>query len=168
VKAGRNEHMKIQNRVLLELWNVLDRLNNKEHPVKFSYFIAKNRSRIKDNVDILMNLSRPTDDYLKYDTERVKLAKKFSDKDKNGKPIVENNQYILTENQSKFDIELEELQGKYTEEIDKAKKRNAEFNKLLDEEVEIDEFKISIDKLPEKIEARILELFMICGLILEE
>ena len=115
---------------LIKLWKVLDFFSNRPQPIKFSYFVAKNKMIIKDEVQILQQLVTPSQSFIEYDTKRVELAEKYADRDEDGKPIVENNTYIITEKKEVFDKELAELKEEYKEAIQ-------EFEKQLDEYAEL-------------------------------
>ena len=160
--------MKIKKKTFINLWGIFERLNNGVHPIKFSYFIAKNRKRMKEEIEILMGLTNSTDDYKTYDRERAGLANKLSDKDEKGNPIIQNGQYVIIEKQEEFQKQLKELQKKYKKDIEEQEKRIKEFNDILEEDVDFEGYQIHTDNLPEKIEPNTIELFMECNLINEE
>ena len=97
------------------------------------------------------------------DEERIKLAEQYSEKnkegkviyltakkDKDGKEVVKNNAYVL-EDENKFEKEFTKLKGKHKEAISKRDKQIEEYNKLLEEEIEIELHKIAMDDVPEDI-----------------
>jgi predicted SpoU family rRNA methylase len=109
--------------------------------VKFSYFVVKNLHIIKSEVDNLQEI-------------RKNILETNSEKDKKGKPILENvdsktgigNYKIIDE--KKFEKDMEE------------------FNKLLDEEVRLDFYKIKMSDIPETITSQ--QMMAIFNLIEEE
>jgi len=74
--------MKLTNNQLQNSTIALSKLSQKELPIKISFLLAKNISHINAELKI-------------YNDERQKLVEKYSIKDKNDKPIIENNQIKL-------------------------------------------------------------------------
>ncbi len=76
--------MKIKKRDLLNLYNAISELEGRPFSVKFSYFIAKNKVAMRDEISALDIAKRATDEFKSYDGERAKLAQKFADKNEDG------------------------------------------------------------------------------------
>lgn len=76
--------MKLSNERLVRDISGLSELTRKSLPVKISYAIAKNISKIESNVKI-------------YNEERQKLIDKYSVKDENGKTVISENNQITIE-----------------------------------------------------------------------
>jgi hypothetical protein len=75
--------MKFTNQKLINDIGVLRNIAQKQLPVKISYAIAKNISKVDSELKI-------------YNKERQKLVDKYAEKDKNGQPkINKNNQYNI-------------------------------------------------------------------------
>ena len=74
--------IKITNNQLQNSTVALSKLSQKELPIKVSFKLAKNISKINAELKI-------------YNDERQKLVEKYSIKDKDDKPIIENNQIKL-------------------------------------------------------------------------
>lgn len=129
----------MKKRELLGLSATLSNMN--VSGVKFSYFVVKNLHIIKSEVDNLQEI-------------RKNILETNSEKDKKGKPILENvdlktgigNYKIM--NEKKFEKDMEE------------------FNKLLDEEVSLDFYKIKMSDIPETITSQ--QMMAIFNLIEEE
>ena len=76
----------------------------KNLPIKLSYAIGKNRDRFME-------------EYRRYDEERKKLCENYAEKDKDGKPVIDGNNYKLTdEARAELDKALEEFRS--TTEVD--------------------------------------------------
>ncbi|MFR3072133.1 MAG: DUF1617 family protein [Paeniclostridium sp.] len=90
--------MKLTNRKIVNDANYLGALANKQLPIKVSYAIAKNVSKIENELKI-------------YNNERQKLLDKYCVKDEEGKnKIDENNQLRITdENMDDWNKEINEL-----------------------------------------------------------
>ena len=93
----------------------LEYLAKKQLPVRLSYAIGRNR-------DVFAK------EYQRYETERIKMCEMFADKDEDGKPIVENNNYQMTdEARQELNEALEEFRNTTEVDIDIYK-----YNKKLD------------------------------------
>lgn len=62
----------------------LEYLARKQLPVRLSYAIGRNRDAFAK-------------EYQRYEAERIKMCEMFADKDEDGKPIIENNNYQMTD-----------------------------------------------------------------------
>ena len=76
--------MKLTNRKIVNDANLLGNLTHKQLPIKVSYAIAKNISKIEKELEI-------------YNKERQKLIEKYCLKDEEGNLIDENNQFKIAD-----------------------------------------------------------------------
>lgn len=153
---------------LLGLNNALTMLEGRPYSVKFSYFIAKNKVLIKNEIEPLEEARKASPEFMEYDSKRAELALALADKDEKGQPKIENNNFIIVENIKKFQEDLEKLKDSYTNAISETEKRAKEFNELLEEEVtNYNGPKITLSDIPNSIEPKILEVFITCDLIQE-
>lgn len=157
--------MKAKKSDILTVYSVLEQLSKGAHQVKFSYFIAKNKKKLKDEVDLLKELALPSEKYQEYDQKRANLAKDMADRDNNGKPIVSENTYVITENRKKFDDAVDALKNEYEEAIKEFDEKIGQYRDILKEEIDFDGHAIKVEDLPEKIEPALIELFMDTGLL---
>jgi hypothetical protein len=90
--------MRLSNEKIVNDSAVLARMANRELPVKVSYSIAKNLKKLESELKI-------------YNAEKNKLIEKYSNKDEQGKTIVdENNHVIIQEGHiDDWNKEIEEL-----------------------------------------------------------
>jgi len=95
--------MIVKKHELLQLWKLFEVWGSGKLKIKFSYFIAKNKSKIKDEVEILNKLAMPPEKFQLYDQRRAALAQEFSDKDENGNPVIRNQNYVITERREEFE-----------------------------------------------------------------
>jgi len=159
--------MNIQKGDLLQLQTVFERLNIEKHPLKFSYFLAKNKSIIKKEVEILKELQKPSDGYNSFDKKRIMLAQDLAERvPGTDEPLIKNNAYIMGENKKKFEKELWGLKDVFKDVIKEFEKQVSDFKDILKEDFDFDNgYKIKIDNLPEYIEPQLIELFMKTGLL---
>ena len=125
--------------------------------LKFAYALQKNIRLIKQEMNRLFDIMKPSEEFNEYDKEREKLAEKFAKKDKDGKPVIKDDKYVIPK-RKQFDKELEELQEKYAKPFKEQEEKNALFNEKLEEECTIKFHKISEKDLPENMSARELDI----------
>ncbi|MBV4438578.1 hypothetical protein [Clostridium tyrobutyricum] len=88
--------VKLSNRRLLEDRNALMEVSKKQLPVKVSYAIAKNLSRVNRELKV-------------YDSERQKLIEKYSFKDLKGNPIADERGQIKFQDQKGWEKDIKDL-----------------------------------------------------------
>ena len=159
--------MKARKSDILKVYSALEQLSKGSYPVKFSYFIAKNKRVLKDEIELLKEFSMPNEKYKEYDTRRAELAKSLADNDQAGNPIIQNNSYIITKHKDRFNKKLELLKKEYEDVINEFDKKFRQYKELLNEEIEFNGHAIKLDDLPELVEPALIELFMDTGLLKE-
>ena len=145
---------------IFELHKVLDSCGRLTG-AKFAYAIARNMALIRPICKEIEQAIAPTEEYTAYDTERAELAKSHAQKNKDGIENTNMNehgekQYIIVD-QKKFDAEHEELKTKHAEAIDARESQIEEFKKTLEEEVEVNFYKMPLDIVPEGINSAQME-----------
>lgn len=88
--------MKLTNQTLLNSISKLRVLSQKQLPVKVSYAIAKNISKIEKELTI-------------YEIERQKLIDKYAEKDNEGKVVADNNGKIKFKDKEGWEKDIKEL-----------------------------------------------------------
>ena len=161
--------MKIKKGDILQLNKVFESLGHDKHPVKFSYFIAKNKNIIKKEVEILKQLQIPSSGYNSFEKARIMLAQDLAEKDvETDMPLIKNNMYVMGQNKKKFEKELWNLKDEFKEYIDEFEIQVDDYKKILLEDFDFnDSYKIKLDDLPVQIEPQLIELFMNTGLLEE-
>jgi len=115
--------------------------------IKFRYALAKNRKKLIEEISSMNEMLKPSTEFNEYDRERMDLAAKMANKDKNGKPIVENDAYVFSD-KSKFKKEFEKLKKENKKVLDEREKQIKEFNDFLDMESTFEPHKIKQEDLP--------------------
>jgi len=119
--------------------------------VKFSYAVAKNMSIIEKELEIIGE-TKAAKDFLEFDKQRqekrLKLLEKHAKKDEDGKPIKKENGDYELESISKFTKEVSAL---FEIEYEANKEVVDEYQKLLDQEAEIEFHKVKLENVPEDI-----------------
>ncbi len=89
--------MKLSNERIVNDANVLGTISQKNLPIKVSYAIAKNIAKIEAEIKV-------------YNKERQKLIEKYSVKDEEGKPLIEDNSIkIAPEHVEDWNRDIKEL-----------------------------------------------------------
>lgn len=132
----------MQKKELLNLYEAI-KIVGDLRGMKFVYAMAKNVNLIKDEIDSILKAVN-TDEKKEFEDKRIELAKKYSKKDKDNKPIMINNSYIIGE-EEKFNKEFSSLKKEYKECLDKEEKF------LKTEAPKINFYKIDKDDIPEGI-----------------
>jgi uncharacterized coiled-coil DUF342 family protein len=139
---------------IVELFKGLQQLKNLSG-VKFAYAISKNISLLEKEIESLKASINPSEEFLKFEKERVDLAKKYAEKDENDSPKISTNpqgvQEYVIENKKAFNKEIEALRKKYKKTIEERQKQYEEYKELLDTESKVELYKIKIDDVPKEI-----------------
>lgn len=124
--------------------------------LKFVYAVAKNLSIIKDEVAILQKSSSYNEDFITFQLERVKLAEEHAVVEKGipQKILDGGNEKFIIEDRVSFNKEFDALKTKHGKALDGRVKQLKDFDKLLDEKVELDIYVISREIIPKEITAR--------------
>lgn len=126
--------------------------------VKFGYARAKNKKLILAELELLDASIKEPVKFSEYDKERVELCKKYCKKDEKGNPVIKDQTYVGLKENIKFMDELKKLQEDFKEVIDERNKQKQEYEKLLDEEIELNFHKILLENIPSDITGAQLEL----------
>lgn len=129
--------------------------------VKFAYAVARNLSKISEEMEALQKAQMPSDAFLKYDKERVELVLKYAERDTQGNPVVVNNQYtILSKKKMEFEAKGAELEASHKDVLDAYKAHQKEFDALLEGSCEFNLVKVKSEVLPEDITGETLSLIL--------
>ena len=123
--------------------------------VRFSYAVSKNVDILKPEIDALIKSVEPSEQYQEYEEKRVEIAKSHAKKNKEGKELVnireDGNQEYQIKDQKAFEKELKKLQAEHKDAIDGREKQYEEYNKMLEESVDVNLHTIKLNDIPEDI-----------------
>lgn len=141
----------MQNKQLPE---ILEKLKKVSLTGKTAYAVARNIHILESEMLNFQAMIKPTEAYLAFEDERIKLGIKHAKKDERGKPKTKPN--LLTkredfdfENQEAFDKEFEELEEKYKSTKEFRDKQVEDFNKFAEEKTIVEFHKVKEDEIPE-------------------
>ncbi|KKM66153.1 hypothetical protein LCGC14_1484030 [marine sediment metagenome] len=135
---------------VVALWQVLNQLKNKEFDnFKFTYALAKNKRMLQSEIDTLQEVRQPSLAFQEYSQKRNEMLTRLSKKDEKGKPIIEDNLFVL-ENPDEASIEMEKFNEENKKVIDDNDIKEKNFKLLMDDEVEIKHYKVKLSNVPKK------------------
>ena len=141
----------MRNRDVLRVWGGLSKITDKKN-TKFSFVVLRNKKLLKDVVESLKTIQvQKVDGYDDFNEDRLKLCEKYAEKDEHGQPIQvkQGGEFVFKiSNQKEFGdgiLKLFDLHENYKENL---KQKQKAFDKLQDEDVDINLIKIDINELP--------------------
>ena len=135
-----------------ELYGVLNQLGNTKGPVKFGFIAAKNKRVAEPEVKSLQEANKPIPEYMESEDKRLKLCREYAEKDDKGNPVVMGQAFKIQEDlKAEFDEKIEALKEEYKETIEETEKRQEEFRKLLEEEIELEFNTFKMSEMPEEM-----------------
>lgn len=126
---------------------------------KFTYAVARNLDILKKEMESIQKVYRAGDDFMKYEEERIEIGKKHADKNEDGSPkTIEADGFenFDVKDVKAFEKDLDKLQKKYKEVIATREKELADFQKFMEEDVEIDLYTVQSENIPDEINVRIM------------
>lgn len=151
----------MKNKNLLDLYQALNKvsdLSGSSAGGKFAYAVMKNKKQIKKLFDELQNKFKSPDEYLKLNENRIKLCVKYSDKDKEGKSIIIESEYVMNEvNKKKFNKEMDIIEEDNKDLIKNVKKIEKQYTENLEKDIDFELYLIQKNDLPVGISANQLE-----------
>lgn len=128
--------------------------------VKFAYNLAKNRKYLTEECELMRGSAKPSEELGKYEDDRIETCKKFCDKNDNGEPKTVNGSFIGLENNKEFEAALKLVQEKHKKALAEHEEKIKAFNKMLEEEMEIELWAIKLSDVPDNITAEQLQPLM--------
>ena len=147
-----------------QLANNIDRLKALKG-AKFTYGILKNIEILEKEVKMIMETSKPTDDFLAYDKTRVALCEQFCAKDEKGEMVKKEN----PNNPGQFEYDIDVESQEWKDAIVKMKEENKDvleardeqikqYNELLQSEFEVELYKVKLDDVPNDISMDLMKI----------
>jgi hypothetical protein len=126
--------------------------------VKFAYVVLKNKKLIEEEIETLQKSIEMSSEFQEFERKRISLCEQFSDKNKDGSPIITNNAYSIP-NREEFEAEVAGLKNQYLECVSEREEQLRDYDKLLKEESDLlDKLaKVKITYVPDDISATQLD-----------
>ena len=160
--------MKLKKRDLMRLNNAISAIEGRKFSVRFSYFLAKNKIQLKDEISTLDQLRMPSGEFKEYDNERAKLALKYADRNNDGSPKIDNQEFLITIKAGPFQEAVSKLKEDFEEVIKERNEQLKDFEEILEEETTYDGATIDYKDIPDDIEPVVIEVLLSADLINEQ
>jgi hypothetical protein len=119
---------------------------------KFNYAIIRNQSILKNELSLIEKSFTPSKEYYQYETKRLGILKEYCEKDEEGKPIVEDDNYkVLPDKTEAYELALAPLKKEYEQALTERQKQLDDFNALVEEEIAFELHKVKLEDVPEDI-----------------
>ena len=143
---------------LREALNEVDYIKGKT----FAFAVFKNKAILDSEIEAINSIKKdPGQDYIDYEQERTALCETHSEKDENGKAILDYNpngtQSFKIIDTEAFGKDYEGLAKKHEDMLKGVAENKKEFEDFLEKDAEVELKMVSIDDLPEDISASFLE-----------
>lgn len=140
----------------------MQQLQQEGKTAEFSYLIYKNAEILgeeyKNIVNLIYDESRD-EKFQEFAKKNSDLIVKYADRDEQGNPIVENNNYKITEQIAEFKQESEALQKEYEEVLKSRQQKIQESMQFLEMTSEYSLIVMPIAKFPDKTAPAIVGIF---------
>jgi len=135
-------------------------------PTKFAWALMRTKKKLKALVDSMNELRQPSEEIQEYEKKRIALCEEYSEKDEDGKPVIENQNYkILEGKREALDEEIKKLRDENKEAFDAQEAKMKELDELMEEEADVEVYKVKEQYLPDTIsvgDLQILEPMIEC------
>jgi len=153
--------MIVKRQRLLEIHHALTQLAEHARGVKLAYAIARNLGRLREEVEATQKAGTPSRAFQEFDQARLKFCQALCTKDNEGRPLIEQGQFILGENQPELDRLVDKLKGEYVEAISEREKQLAEWRTLLDGEADAKFHLVALEDVESGISADVPSLALL-------
>jgi vacuolar-type H+-ATPase subunit H len=148
---------------LLDIKNYYKLLDGipKNLPIKFLIIIEENKQILSSFYNIIKNLedSILLEKAKPIEEEKGKIIQHYAKKNEDGSFVNNNNNFVFDNiDIPKIEKELKELEENNVDLLKEQRKRNEEFEKYLEKEVDINIIKIGLDDFPDELVDKIEEL----------
>lgn len=147
-----------------EIFSLREALNDVDYirGKSFAYAVFKNKEMLDKEIETINKLKKdPHADYFNFENERTLLCQTYSEKDENNNPVLQynpdNTQSFKIENIQQFNEEYIKMADKYKDVLEDMNNSKKDFDEFLEKESDIILKKISIEDLPNDINASFFE-----------
>lgn len=123
---------------------------------KFQYALLKNCDILQTELTLIQTKAKPSENFIKYEQERVKLCEQHSAKDEKGQPKkrdVGNGQteYDIDTESESWKTAIEQLKSKYADEIKLRDEQIKNYNDMLDVDAVVKFHLIKLEDIPNEL-----------------
>ena len=132
---------------------------------KLAYALVMNKKILEPHVEAIAELEKPPQLWIDYEEARFELCTEYANKDEQGKPktvrTMEGEVFdINEETKEEFEEKMTSLRSDSKEAFEVKAKHETELIEFLEEEAEIEFFKVDMDHLPDEIAPSEMEVLL--------
>ena len=134
---------------------------------RFSYALILNEESLMPKAKALLAISAPAESYQEYENKRNEIIKKYAETDTDGNIILRDKQFVVFSEDVKEPAvaEIASLDAEYEEVIVKRSSDIADYNNILNETIEVEIQKVSLDDIPDELGTNIYLIKQLKGMI---
>lgn len=130
---------------------------------KLSYYITLNIDIINEKIQQILQTITPNNDYLEYEQTRIDICEKYCKRDENGNLIkiqIDENkfEYDVDINNPDWNIAMNNLKTKYSNTIEYRNNQITAYNKLLQQECDIDLNMFTLDIISDDVTVELMSI----------
>ena len=152
--------MKMKNKEVVALWNTLYEFTDRPG-TKFAYALLRTKQKLHPHVVKLQMLQMPSKEFIEFDSKRVSICSKFADRDEKGNPVQKDGNFVVTEKVDEFKEAYSALSEEYKAAQEEMDAKVAQYNVVLDEEIDVDVYRVSLENCPQNFTAAEIESIMV-------
>jgi hypothetical protein len=126
---------------------------------KLAYAVAKNIRLLETEIKSIQDASKPSEEFVKYDEERVALCGKFAKKDSKDEPVIEDGRFVMS-SPERFEEEFTKLREENSEILEERDVQMKEVQALIDDDVEVELHMVSADALTDDMDAGLAAMIL--------
>jgi len=151
--------MKLKNYQILNLLDVYSQIEglNFKSTKGFSYAVIINEGTLAPNKKALIDIAKPSPEFQEFEIKREAIIAKYAKYDDNGVMVVRDDKWVEFKD-GEADLaksEIDDLIEEHKELVDGRTAEVDEYNKILEDEVEVNLMTISLADVPDYIGERI-------------
>ena len=152
--------MKLKRSQVIEIFDALGSFKETYNKY-FVYHLTKTMNALSPERNALIEMARPSDNFLEYERRRTRMVDVFAERDKDGNMIMQNGMVKIREDKlEECKNGMDELNEEYSETLKLRQEEVQHIERILDEEVEISIELIPFHTIPEQINKETLEKIM--------
>ncbi len=152
--------IKFTKREMVDLYESIIQITEK-HNKNFTYVLSIVKKKLKDDVEALLESLQPSDGYKDYDIARRKIVDQFAERNDDGSIVTHNGAIKLNRDGIEdCKLRIAELDEKYSEVLEERLTDYANFEKILDESLDVELETISWEFVPENIDQKLMDALL--------
>jgi len=144
---------------LLELWHGLPVLADLKG-FKLGYAVARTKAKLRPVIGGFDKALKPDAAFQAFEEKRMKLCRKYAQKDPRGNFMSSSDSFVFGENQEAFDGEMAPLTAEFTEAIEARKRQIEDYNASLLESISVEVYQITEADVPDDVSVRQVEVLI--------